>query len=98
MKQPQVYVISVLGILPGAAYAIYGVYIAGYLGQQFGGRFIPSYFLSPAYYLGWINMINLVIGSIPLMLALLGIFFFDDKKRRFILTLWAGYALFGFYF
>lgn len=98
LKQPQVYVISVLGILPGAAYAIYGVYIAGYLGQQFGGRFIPSYFLSLAYYLGWINMINLVIGSIPLMLALLGIFFFDDKKRRFILTLWAGYALFGFYF
>ncbi len=98
MKQPQVYVMSVLGILPGAAYAIYGVYIAGYLGQQFGGRFIPSYFLSPAYYLGWINMLNLVIGGIPLMLALLGIFFFDNAKPRFILALWAGYALFGFYF
>ena len=98
LKQPQVYVMSVLGILPGAAYAIYGVYIAGYLGQQFGGRFIPSYFLSPAYYLGWTTMLNLVIGGIPLMLALLGIFFFDNDKRRFLLALWAGYALFGFYF
>ena len=98
LKQPQVYVMSVLGILPGAAYAIYGVYIAGYLGQQFGGRFIPSYFLSPAYYLGWVNMINIVIGGIPLMFALLGIFFFDNEKARFILGLWAGYALFGIYF
>ncbi len=106
LKQPQVYVMSVLGILPGAAYVIYGVFIAGYLGQQFGGRFIPSYFLSPSYYLGWVNMLNLVIGGIPLMLALLGIFFFDDEKRRpstgsgqrFLLGLWAGYALFGIYF
>ncbi|MBK8428155.1 MAG: glycosyltransferase family 39 protein [Lewinellaceae bacterium] len=98
LKQPQVYVMSVLGILPGAAYAVYGVYIAGYLGQQFGGRFIPSYFLSPAYYLGWVNMLNIVIGGIPLMFALLGIFFFDNEKRRFILGLWAGYALFGIYF
>lgn len=98
LKQPQVYVMSVLGILPGAAFVIYGVWIAGYLGQQFGGRFIPSYFLSPSYYLGWINMLNLVIGGIPLMLALLGLFFFDDEKRRFIFGLWAGYALFGLYF
>ncbi|MEK6753482.1 MAG: glycosyltransferase family 39 protein [Chloroflexota bacterium] len=98
LKQPQVYVMSVLGILPGAAYVIYGVFIAGYLGQQFGGRFIPSYFLNPAYYLGWVNMLNLVIGGIPLMMALLGIFFFEDEKRRFIPGLWAGYALFGITF
>ena len=79
LKQPQIYVMTVLGILPGAAYFIYGVFIAGYLGQQFGGRFIPAYFLNPSYYLGWMNMLNLVIGGIPLMFALLGIFFFVDK-------------------
>lgn len=98
LKQPQVYVMSVLGIFPGAAYTIYGVWVAGYLGQQFGGRFIPTYFLNPAYYLGWVNMLNIVFGGIPLMLALFGIFFFDNEKRRFILALWAGYALFGLYF
>jgi hypothetical protein len=32
------------------------------------------------------------------MLALLGLFFFDDKNRRFLLGLWAGYAVFGIYF
>jgi hypothetical protein len=98
LKQPQVYVMSVLGILPGAAYVIYGVWVAGYLRQQFGGRFIPALFLSPSYYLGWVSMLNLVIGGAVLTLALLGLFFLEDKKRRFLLGLWAGYALFGLYF
>ncbi len=98
LKQPQVYVMSVLGVLPGAAYVIYGVWVAGYLGQQFGGRFIPSLFLSPSYYLGWVSMLNLVIGGAVLTLSLLGLFFLEDKKRRFVLGLWAGYALFGLYF
>ena len=97
-RRPQVYVMTVLGILPGAAYVIYGVWIAGFLGQQFGGRFIPSLFLSPSYYLGWIGMLNIVIGSIALMLGLLGLFFLENEKRRFLLGLWAGYALFGIYF
>ncbi len=97
-RRPQVYVMTVLGILPGAAYVIYGVWIAGYLGQQFGGRFIPSLFFSPSYYLGWIGMLNLVVGGIALMIGLLGLFFFENEKRRFLLGLWAGYALFGIYF
>jgi hypothetical protein len=89
---------TVLGILPGAAYVIYGVWIAGYLGQQFGGRFIPSLFLSPSYYLGWVGMLNNVVGGMALMLGLLGLFFLDNEKRRFALALWAGYFLFGLYF
>jgi hypothetical protein len=89
---------SVLGILPGTAYVIYGVWVAGFLGQQFGGRFIPSLFLSPSYYLGWVEMLNQVIGAVPLMLGLLGLFFFEKEKLRFMLGLWAGYALFGIYF
>ena len=98
LKNPQVYVMALLGILPGAGYLIYGIFIAGYLGQQFSGRFIPSLFLSPSYYVGWLNMLNLVAGGFVLMLALLGLFFFDDKKHRFLLGLWTGYTLFGFYF
>jgi hypothetical protein len=98
LKQPQVYVLGVLGVLPGAAYVVYGVFIAGYLGQQFGGRFIPALFLSPSYYLGWLGMLNDVIGSVTLMLALLGLLFFTDEKQRFMTALWAGYLFFGLYF
>jgi hypothetical protein len=98
LKNPQVYVMALLGILPGAGYLIYGIFVAGYLGQQFSGRFISSLFLSPSYYIGWLNMLNLVAGGMMLMLALLGLFFFDEIKRRFLLGLWAGYVLFGLFF
>jgi 4-amino-4-deoxy-L-arabinose transferase-like glycosyltransferase len=98
LKQPQVYVMSVLGILPGAAYFIYGVWIAGYLGQQFSGRFVPAFLLNPSYYLGWLNMLNLVVGGMALALGLIGLFFFEKEKRRFLFGLWAGYFLFGIYF
>lgn len=97
LKNPQVYTIALLGILPGAAYFLYGTSI-GALDNQFGGRFIPALFISPSFYLGWLNMLNNVTGGVMLMFALLGIFFFDEKKRRFMLGLWSGYALFGFYF
>lgn len=98
LKNPQLYVMSLLGILPGAAYLIQGIFIEGYLGQQFTGRFVPALFLSPSYYVGWLNMLILVTGGFILGLALLGLFFFEDKKNRFLLGLWSGYALFGFYF
>ncbi len=98
VRRPQVHVMIALGLLPGAAYVIYGVWVAGYLGQQFGGRFIPSFFLSPAYYLGWVGMLDLVIGGTTLMIALLGLFFFEKQELRFMLGLWAAYALFGIYF
>ena len=98
IKNPQLYVMAILGIIPGAGYLIYGIFFTDYLSDQFGGRFIPTLFLSPSYYVGWLNMLNLVFGGIILMIALLGIFFYDDKNRRFILTLWLGYLIFGFYF
>jgi 4-amino-4-deoxy-L-arabinose transferase-like glycosyltransferase len=98
VKNPQIYVMAILGIIPGAAYLIYGIFFTDYLGDQFGGRFIPTLFLSPSYYVGWLNMLNLVMGGMVLMFALFGIFFYADKKRRFILALWLGYLTFGFYF
>lgn len=98
LKNPQLYAMTLLGILPGAAYLIHGVFIAGDLGQQFSGRFIPALFLSPSYYIGWLNMLNLVTGGFTLGLALPGLFFFEDKNRRLPLGLWAGYALLGIYF
>jgi hypothetical protein len=98
LRRPQLYMMTALGILPGAGYVVYGVWIAGYLGQQFGGRFIPSLFLSSSYYLGWIGMLNIVIGSMALMIALISLFFLENEKRRFLLGLWTGYFLFGIYF
>jgi hypothetical protein len=98
IRRPQVYLMAALGILPGAAYIIYGIQ-AGYLGQQFGGRFMPALFLSPAYYLGWAGMLNLVAGGVPILFALLGFYFIRERSAfRFLLGLWIGYFVFGLYF
>ncbi len=99
VRRPQVYLMSVLGILPGAAYIVYGVWVTGFLGQQFGGRSIPSLYLSPAYYLGWIGILNLVMGAMPILFGLLGFYFIQEKgTSRFLSALWAGYLIFGIYF
>ncbi len=95
IRRPQVWMMAALGVLPGAAYFIYGVYIAGFLGQQFSGRFIPSLLASPAFYLNWLSTLNHVLGLV-FALALLGIFFF--RQRGFILGLWGAYFVYGFYF
>jgi len=99
LRRPQAWTIIALGLLPGLAYLIYGVWIAGFLGQQFGGRFFPSLFFDPSYYAGWLGVLNLVIGPAALTLGLLGLFFIQDGIAvRFVLGLWIGYLLLGLYF
>ncbi len=99
IRRPQLYMMGALGVLPGAAYIVYGVWISGYLGQQFGGRFMPALFLSPAYYLGWIGVLNLVAGAVPLLFAALSFYFIRERAAfRFLLGLWIGYFVFGLYF
>ena len=95
IRRPQVWTMAVLGVLPGAAYFVYGVYIAGFLGQQFSGRFIPSLLLSPTFYFNWLSTLNHVMG-LGFALALLGVFLF--RKRGFILGLWGAYFAYGLYF
>jgi 4-amino-4-deoxy-L-arabinose transferase-like glycosyltransferase len=99
LRRPQVWTMAVLGVLPGAAYLIYGVFLAGFLGQQFSGRFIPALLISPSYYLNWMSTLNHVVGGVVLALSLLGLFFFRERNATiFALSLWAAYLLYGFYF
>ncbi len=98
LRHPQVWIMAALGVLPGAAYFVYGVFIAGFLGQQFSGRFIPSLLISPSLYLNWTTTLNYVLG-VWFALALLGVFFFREKSSRtFVLGLWIAYFAYGFYF
>ncbi len=99
LRKPQVWTMVALGILPGLAYFVYGVWVQGYLGQQFSGRFFPTLFISPSYYLGWAEMLNWVIGGPLLALGLIGLLFLPGKStQRFMLGLWSGYLLFGLVF
>lgn len=95
IRRPQLWIMAALGVLPGAAYLVYGVFIAGFLGQQFSGRFIPSLLVSPSFYLNWMSTLNHIVG-LAFALALLGVFFF--RQRGFMLGLWGAYFVYGFYF
>ena len=99
LRRADFWLLVLLGALPGAAYLVYGTWVAGFLGQQFGGRFIPSLLLSPSYYLSWLTTLNHVLGGAALALSLLGVFFFRDRPARiFAISLWAAYLLYGLYF
>ncbi|MBI5935292.1 MAG: glycosyltransferase family 39 protein [Chloroflexi bacterium] len=98
VRNKQVWTMAALGILPGLGWVIYGL-SRGFLGQQFGGRFLPEFFLSPNFYLGWAQMLDNVIGLFPFALALLGLLLVDSKPTRtFLLGLWAAYLAFAIFF
>jgi hypothetical protein len=98
LRNKQVWMMAALGVLPGLGWVIYGL-TRGFLGQQFGGRFMPELFLSPNFYLGWAQMLDNVLGLFPFALALLGLLLVDDKPvRSFLLGLWAAYLAFAIFF
>ena len=99
LRMPQVWVMAVLTVLPGAAYTIYGVYIARYLGSEFAGRFFPQLWIDPFFYLRWEGKVALVLTHIGLACALLGLFFLRTRENRiFMISLWVGYVVFGMIF
>lgn len=98
IRNRQVWAMVILGILPGAAWVVYGL-ARGFLGQQFGGRFMPELFLSPSFYLGWAQMIGNVLGLFTFALALLGLLLVNNKPVRvFLLGLWGAYFTFAIFF
>ncbi|HEX8991722.1 MAG TPA: glycosyltransferase family 39 protein [Anaerolineales bacterium] len=99
VRKVQLWLIAALGVLPGAAYIFYGVVLHGFLGRQFGGRFIPSLLLSPVNYLQWALMAERAAGVLAITLGLLGLLIVQDRRTRsFLLGLWAAYVLFGLFF
>jgi hypothetical protein len=98
VRNKQVWAMVVLGILPGAGWVSYGL-AHGFLGQQFGGRFMPELLTSPSMYLGWAQMIGNIIGLFTFALALLGLLLVNDKPTRVLLLgLWGAYFAFAIFF
>ena len=98
VRNRQVWAMALLGILPGLGWVIYGL-SRGFLGQQFGGRFIPELFLSPNFYLGWAGMLDNILGLFTFALALLGFLLVNHKPTRaFLLGLWGAYFAFAIFF
>ena len=96
---PQVWTIGVLGVLPGAAWILYGKFVLGLFGGDMSGRFIPSLLASPLFYVQWQTKAATVAGSIGIMLGLLGVFIVRERAvRAFLLGIWGAYLIFSLYF
>jgi hypothetical protein len=99
VREPQVWTIGVLGVLPGTAWILYGKFVAGLFGGDMSGRFIPSLLASPLFYIQWQTKANAVAGGIGIMLGLLGLFLVQERNlRAFLFGIWGAYLVFGLYF
>jgi 4-amino-4-deoxy-L-arabinose transferase-like glycosyltransferase len=77
----QVWCMVGLTILPGALYHVYGIFIDGFLGQQFSLRFFPSLLVSPSFYIHWLDVIGRTIGFGAFFVALSGLLLLRFKPE-----------------
>ncbi len=98
IRDPQVWTMAVLLVLPVGIYTLYGLVKLGMAGQ-FALRFFPKMWVDPAFYYRWAYTVNFNIGWAAVLLAALSIFLADPKRERPLLVgMWIGYLLFGMAF
>jgi len=99
LKDPQVWAIGVLAVLPMLVYHIYGVYILGSLESQFEGRFFPEMWTDPSFFARWIGTASSYVGYGSILGSFLGLLLFVSPARRaYGIGLWLGYSLYGMTF
>ncbi len=98
VRDPQVWAIGGLFLLPTLVYALNGS-LSGSLQGYFTLQFFPELWIDPAFYFRWEYVINYVTGFGVSLLAMLSVFFADPRQQRPLLAgLWIGYLLYGLVF
>lgn len=96
VKNPRVYVMAFLSILPGLAYNLWSATAGGNAGAIFGSRFFPNLFTQLVFYAGWSTLIRGAVGFGMFLVGLLGVFLLKNKTDRiYFASIWLGYFLFG---
>ncbi len=98
VKDKTTWVVAGLSALPTALYTGYGLFVAGFLGQQFINRFFPQMWETLSFYLRWKEMIDGITGFGVFALALVGIFTIRRRGFALMLGLWVGYFVYGMTF
>lgn len=89
-------VFSALAIIPVAAYNVWGIWGAGFLRQQFRGRFFLAELVNPAFYVRWIRMIDQVFAVAFFILTMVGLLVVKNSRLRTLcLGYMGGYVLYG---
>ena len=95
-----VLIFSLLSIAPPAVYYISDLLTdANLIRNHSEGSFVPHLLLEPYFWRDWLSILGQVFGYIPLLCAAAGIFMFNERMPKFMLTgLWISYILFGMMF
>ncbi|MDD5371441.1 MAG: glycosyltransferase family 39 protein, partial [Anaerolineaceae bacterium] len=95
-RNPQVWVLGVLAVLPALLFLADGLLWRGYLVGQFSQRFFPAMWLDPAFYLRWISNLGRALPFEMVLVAIAGIFLVrEPAQRAMLLAMWPGYFVFG---
>jgi hypothetical protein len=96
LKRPQTWLLVALGILPSGLYVYDGLFGRGFLAGEFRGRTFASWWLTPNFYLRWLDKLDNILPLLFLALALVGILVFANRQTRYFLTtVWIFYVIFG---
>ena len=96
VRDRQVWVMAALAVTPYLVYHIDGVYIHGFLVEQFSLRFFPEMWRDPAFYLRWVSNLGRAIPFELCLAALVGGLLTPGKANRAaLLGLWVGYVVCG---
>jgi hypothetical protein len=96
LRRPTTWLVILLGVLPGGLYLYDGLFGRGFLRGAFRGRTIVSWWFSPTFYLRWLDKLDNVIPLLFLALTAVSLLAFVSRPmRRFLLSLWLFYFLFG---
>lgn len=99
LRNPRVWVMALLTVLPYAVYHIYATAVLHLLQSQFSLRFFPQMWIDPVFYLRWLNLIERVVGLPWLLIAAAGVFLIRDKAGRSLIAgAFAGYFIYGIVF
>ena len=98
IQDRKTWAVAVLSALPTLAYTLYGVFSAGFLGQQFAFRFFPNLWFDPVFYLRWKNQVDGVIGLSLATISFASLWLAKGADRKLLAGLWAGYLAYGFTF
>jgi 4-amino-4-deoxy-L-arabinose transferase-like glycosyltransferase len=98
IKDPQIWMIAGLSVIPMILYTLYGVFF-GSMESQFLGRFFPEFWRDLGFYFNWEDMASGIVGYGAVFAALLGAFLFQSAGLRAMgIGLWLGYFVFGMVF
>ena len=97
LRDPKVWVLGFLSLLPALIYHIWGTFVAKFLGSgYYDQRIYLQLLLNPVSYIQWVAEINQVVGFPAFLLAILGTFFLATRQSRSLaIGLWVGYLAFG---